>query len=103
MLITTTGLPEPSEFNRHQKRNGLRFFMDTTDEIHIGKQIRQVLERQGRTITWLAKEIGCSRENLYKVFRRKWIHTDMLQKISLALGYDFFKAYTEWYERKKNK
>ena len=77
--------------------------MDTTDEIHIGKQIRQVLDKQGRTITWLAKEIGCSRENLYKVFRRKWIHTDMLQKINLALGYDFFKIYTEWYERQKNK
>ncbi len=76
--------------------------MDTTYEIHIGKLIRQVLDKQGRTITWLAKEIGCSRENLYKIFKREWIHTDMLQKISLALGYDFFKVYTEWYERQKN-
>ncbi len=76
--------------------------MDTTENIHIGEQIRQVLEEQGRTITWLAKQIGCSRENLYKIFGRSWIHTDMLQKISIALSYDFFKIYTEWYDRQKN-
>ena len=76
--------------------------MDTTENIHIGELIKQVLEEQGRTITWLAKQIGCSRENLYKIFRRSWIHTDMLQKISLALGYDFFNIYTEWYDQQKN-
>ena len=77
--------------------------MDTIDEINIGEHIRQILEKQGRTITWLAKQVGCSRENLYKIFRRKWIHTDMLQKISVALGYDFFEVYTEWYKRQKIK
>ena len=76
--------------------------MDTTENIHIGELIKQVLEEQGRTITWLAKQIGCSRENLYKIFRRSWIHTDMLQKISIALGYDFFIIYTEWYDKQKN-
>ncbi|MBO7134558.1 MAG: helix-turn-helix transcriptional regulator [Bacteroidales bacterium] len=76
--------------------------MDTTENIHIGELIKQVLEEQGRTITWLAKQIGCSRENLYKIFRRSWIHTDMLQKISIALGYDFFNIYTEWYDQQKN-
>ncbi|MBO7571647.1 MAG: helix-turn-helix domain-containing protein [Bacteroidales bacterium] len=74
--------------------------MDPTDKIHIGKLIRQVLAEQGRNITWLAKQVGCSRENLYKIFKREWIHTDMLQKISLALGYDFFKVYSDWYKRK---
>ena len=76
--------------------------MDTTDKIHIGEIIKQELAGQGRSITWLANKIGCSRENLYKIFGRSWIHTDMLQKISIALGYDFFKVYTEWYERQKN-
>ena len=76
--------------------------MDTTENIHIGEQIRQVLEEQGRTITWLAKQIGCSRENLYKIFRRSWIHTDMLQKISVALNHDFFKEYSQWFESQKS-
>lgn len=76
--------------------------MDTTDKIHIGEIIKQELAGQGRSITWLANKIGCSRENLYKIFGRSWIHTDMLQKISIALGYDFFKVYTKWYERQKN-
>ena len=76
--------------------------MDRMNEIHIGKQIRQVLVEQGRSITWLAQIIGSSRENLYKVFRRSWIHTDMLQKISVALDYDFFEIYTEWYKQQKS-
>lgn len=76
--------------------------MDTIDNIHIGELIRQVLEEQGRTITWLANQIGCSRENLYKIFRRSWIHTDMLQKISVSLNYDFFKEYSQWFDKQKS-
>lgn len=63
-------------------------------ELHIGKLIKEELSRQGRTITWLAKEVHCTRENLYKVFRKSWINTDMLFKICEALKHDFFKDYS---------
>ena len=67
-----------------------------TDSFHIGQAIKAELTRQGRSITWLAQQIGYTRENLYKIMRRKWIYTDVLFKICDALDYDFFKACSDW-------
>ena len=65
-------------------------------EPHIGNQIKKELERQGRTITWLAHELGYSRQHLYNIFTREWIYTDLLLKISILLNHDFFKSYSEY-------
>ncbi len=54
--------------------------VETTVTIHIGDMIKDELRRQGRTITWLSTQVNCTRENLYKVFRRLWIYTDLLLK-----------------------
>ena len=66
-----------------------------TDIFHLRSRIKTELQRQGRTITWLAGEVHCTRENLYKVFRHPWINTDLLFKISEALQHDFFKDCSE--------
>ena len=66
------------------------------EPFHIGLLIKAELARQGRSITWLAQQIGCTRENLYKIMRRNWIYTDTLFKISDALDHDFFKACSDW-------
>lgn len=66
-----------------------------TSEFHIGQSIRRELARQGRTITWLAGEVHCTRENLYRLFRHSWISTDTLFEISEALQHDFFKECSE--------
>lgn len=70
------------------------------EEIHIGQLIKSELMRQGRSITWLARQIGYTRENLYKIMRRKWIYTDVLFKICDALEYDFFKVCSDWIIKK---
>ena len=72
-----------------------------TEELHIGNLIREVLQQQGRSITWLGKQLGCSRQNIYKILRRNWIYTDMLLKISDLLDYDFFKCFSEYRESRK--
>lgn len=72
------------------------------DELHIGNMIKEELVRQGRSITWLSTQVNCTRENLYKVFRRPWIYTDLLFEISEALNHDFFKDCSEYHERHKN-
>ena len=54
--------------------------VETTVTIHIGDMIKDELRRQGRTITWLSTQVNCTMENLYKVFRRPWIYTDLLLK-----------------------
>ena len=72
-----------------------------TEGFHLGEIVKDELTRQGRSITWLAQQVGCSRENLYKVFRHKWIYTDLLFQISEALDYDFFKLCSDYYQAKK--
>ncbi len=63
------------------------FFMS----IHIGNQIREELKSQGRTITWFAAQICCTRENVYDIFKRPNIDTELLSRISDILGHNFFQ------------
>ncbi len=51
-------------------------------QFHLGKMIKAELARQGRSITWLAHQIDCTRENLYQLFRNPWIHAETLYKIT---------------------
>lgn len=62
-------------------------------DIHIGKEIHQIFISKGLTVTEFAKRINKSRENMYHVFNRKSIDTDLLLKISEVLEYDFFTVY----------
>lgn len=72
------------------------------NEPHIGHIIKQELRRQGRTITWLAAQLGYSRQNMYKLFERNWIYTDLLLKISEIMDYDFFGHYSEYIKGKES-
>ncbi|MBO7469413.1 MAG: XRE family transcriptional regulator [Bacteroidales bacterium] len=72
-----------------------------TKEPHIGHLIKLELRNQGRTITWLAKQLECSRQNAYKILNRPWIYTDLLLKISGILDYDFFKCFSEYHQNRK--
>lgn len=73
------------------------------EEIHLGKHIKQVLASEGRTITWLAQELGCTRDNLYKIFQHSFVNTDLLFKISEVTRHDFFKDCSDFLKvRKKN-
>jgi len=58
--------------------------------LHIGNLIREQLRLQRRSVAWLAMQIGCKRDNVYKLLRHYYITTDTLMRISLALDYDFF-------------
>lgn len=62
--------------------------------IHIGNIIRSELRRQERTPAWLARKIHCQRTNIYYIFAQPSINSDLLFKISKALGVDFFKVYS---------
>lgn len=62
--------------------------------IHIGQIIEKEIHRQERSITWFAKKLYCDRTNIYSIFKRKSIDTDLLLRISKILKYDFFKEYS---------
>ena len=62
--------------------------------IHIGQLIQAQLKADQRSVSWLAREIGCSRNHLYKVFRKPSLEGELLLRISLAMNFNFFQYYT---------
>ena len=75
----------------------------TNEEFHLGKLIKAELKRQGRSVTWLATQIDCTRENLYQLFRNPWIHAETLFKIGKALDHDFFEVCSDYQNAQKEK
>ena len=65
--------------------------MDTMKDVHIGQLIKEELQRQGRSVGWLADKIFCEKSNIYKMFRRKSIDLYQLMRISEALDHNFLK------------
>lgn len=61
--------------------------------IDIGALIKSEMQRQGRGVTWLAKQICRDRTLIYRIFNNKSIDTDNLLRISVALNHNFFEIY----------
>ena len=59
-------------------------------EYHIGQKIRERFDEKEHSVVWLARQLACSRTNVYKIFEKAHIDTQMLTRISLILEYDFF-------------
>lgn len=65
------------------------------DKRDIGLLIKRELERQERTVSWFARKLCCDRSNVYKIFKRSTIDTELLLRISQILHYNFFEVYRE--------
>lgn len=63
------------------------------DKRDIGQLIKIELERQERTVSWFARKLCCDRSNVYKIFKRSTIDTELLLRISQILQHDFFEIY----------
>ena len=68
--------------------------MENNGNIHIGQLIREQLKADQRSASWLAREIGCSRNHVYKVFKKSSLEADLILKISIAMNFNFFRYYT---------
>lgn len=64
-------------------------------DIHIGQRIKAKLKEQGRTTVWLARQIPCTPNHLYKVYASASINTDLLTRISNILDYNFFEEFIQ--------
>lgn len=61
----------------------------------IGQKIKQIIKEEGRTYSWVCKNLPTSRTNLYDVFTRTSIDTDLLKRFSKLLNHDFFQYVTK--------
>lgn len=67
------------------------------NNIHIGNIIRRKLIENNISITEFAKMLCCDRRNVYDIFERKSIDTDLLFRISLIVHEDLFEIYFDAY------
>ena len=69
-------------------------------ELFIGQMIQQTLKEQERTVTWLARKLNCDRTNIYDIFKRRSIDTELLVRLCLILNTNFFAQMAERVEEK---
>lgn len=60
--------------------------------IHVGEMVKKVFDQQPKshTIQWFAAKLNCGRGNIYDIFHRKTLDTELLIRISRVLKHDFF-------------
>lgn len=68
--------------------------------IHVGQLIEDTIHKQGRTVTWFAAQLCCTRPNVYKIFNKENIDVYLLWRISLILQHNFFKDLSDEYVQK---
>jgi len=61
----------------------------------IGQIIKERVKAQKMDVTEFAKMINKERSNIYDIFKRDSIDTDLLKKIGQILDYDFFQHFLE--------
>jgi len=64
--------------------------MPQQHRIHVGKLIRERLKAEGKSVVWLAQELGCHRTNVYNIFEKNSLDTNILRRISIIMQYNFF-------------
>jgi len=67
--------------------------------MHIGQLIKQELVNQNRLMDWFAEELSCSHTDVYKLLNDASIDTGLLFRISDVLDVDFFKFYSDEFEK----
>lgn len=63
-------------------------------KIHIGQVIKAQLKADQRSVGWLSREIGCTRNHVYKIFNKPSLDSELVFRISQAMHFNFFQYYT---------
>ena len=68
--------------------------MNAKENIHIGHLIQAQLKADKRSVGWLSREIGCTRNHVYKIFNKASLDSDLIFRIAKAMNFNFFQYYT---------
>ena len=63
--------------------------------LQIGSVIKKVMEEKKVSSTELASRLGVHPGSISRIFNYRHMHSSLLQKLSQALGHDFFKYFTQ--------
>jgi predicted transcriptional regulator len=67
--------------------------------VHIGEEIKKVLEKKGIKIVWVAEKLDYSPNSFYKILRKSSIDIELLCRISRTVNFDFYLHYIELMEK----
>lgn len=70
--------------------------------IHIGQLIKEQVKRKRIRVSQLSEKLNVSEPNVYKIYLRSSIDTALLEKISIALDYNFFELYAKRFTLETN-
>ena len=63
--------------------------------VNIGQSIKEELQRQERTVSWLSRKLNCTRAAVYRIFDKNSIDTALLANISQVLHHNFFEELSD--------
>ena len=63
--------------------------------VQIGTIIKKVMEEKNVSSSELASRLSVHPGSISRLFNYRHMHSSLLQKISQALGHDFFKYFTQ--------
>jgi len=64
------------------------------EDLHIGTEIRKRAKKKGMRTETMAKLLNVSTPNVYKIFERKSMDTNLLTRVCEVLDFNFFNFYT---------
>ena len=69
-------------------------------DIHIGQLILEKLKSEGRSVSWLARQISRDRSSLnYQLNNQAHLNSDLIFRISRVLKTNFFRPYSGMLEQ----
>lgn len=68
----------------------------------IGQLIKDEMKAQERSVAWLARKLCIDRSNVYRLFLKNSIDTDLLARICVVLNKDFFAILSQRIKDKHN-
>lgn len=73
--------------------------------IDMGRMVEEVFRQfkranKGANVTWLASRLNCDRRNVYDIFRRPTIDSQLLAQISIVLEHNFFRDIADMIENR---
>ena len=69
--------------------------------IHVGQLIQHTLHEQGRSVTWFATQLCCTRPNVYKIYQKESIDSALMFRISQILQHDFFLDFSQAFKQEQ--
>lgn len=81
-----------------QTNKNLRNDNINEEDIHFGNLIKELLLKEGRTITWFAKQMHSDRSNMYKILSHVHLDSGFILHASKVLAHDFFKDASEKFQ-----